>query len=239
MNKPELTPKMAGVVERMARAGHPPLDQLTPEAAEDVIVMTVEADGTGALYPVVYCRRDGRLEEHPLPGHPLLDFATREHADALQQLLLRQDASIFGVANHDPLDLAPHAKVTASSTLGTLDPAAGWPLAEERRHRLDSDLGIVVPVDPVLDSVSVLITTSIDTELVVSLWTTGQLQNAVPVTVEPAAKVVAAEPDHRDLEIGAAEPPRLHDSIVRAVTQRKRRGRARARDHARRGRPRR
>ena len=51
---------------------------------EDVIVMTVEADGTGALYPVVYCRRDGRLEEHPLPGHPLLDFATREHADALQ-----------------------------------------------------------------------------------------------------------------------------------------------------------
>lgn len=112
-----------------------------------------------------------------------------EHADALQQLLLRQDASIFGVANHDPLDLAPHAKVTASSTLGTLDPAAGWPLAEERRHRLDSDLGIVVPVDPVLDSVSVLITTSIDTELVVSLWTTGQLQNAVPVQHERSTTV--------------------------------------------------
>ena len=35
---------------------------------EDVIVMTVEADGTGALYPVVYCRRDGRLEEHAAAG---------------------------------------------------------------------------------------------------------------------------------------------------------------------------
>ncbi|HSW20369.1 MAG TPA: alpha/beta hydrolase [Ramlibacter sp.] len=34
MKKPELTPKMAGVVERMARAGHPPLDQLSPEAAK-------------------------------------------------------------------------------------------------------------------------------------------------------------------------------------------------------------
>jgi hypothetical protein len=29
-----LTPKMASVVERMARAGHPPLNQLTPEAAK-------------------------------------------------------------------------------------------------------------------------------------------------------------------------------------------------------------
>ena len=29
-----LTAKMASVVERMARAGHPSLDQLTPEAAK-------------------------------------------------------------------------------------------------------------------------------------------------------------------------------------------------------------
>jgi hypothetical protein len=29
-----LTPKMASVVERMARAGHPPLDRLTPEEAK-------------------------------------------------------------------------------------------------------------------------------------------------------------------------------------------------------------
>ncbi len=28
-----LTPKMASVVERMARAGHPPLDALTPDEA--------------------------------------------------------------------------------------------------------------------------------------------------------------------------------------------------------------
>ena len=51
---------------------------------EDVIAMTVEADGTGSIYPVVYVRREGRLEEHALPAHPLLDFATPAHADALQ-----------------------------------------------------------------------------------------------------------------------------------------------------------
>jgi hypothetical protein len=49
--------------------------------------MTVEADGTGDLYPVVYLRRAGRLEEHALPGHPLLDFTTRAHVDALHGVL--------------------------------------------------------------------------------------------------------------------------------------------------------
>ena len=29
-----LTPKMAGVVERMSRAGHPPLNQVSPELAK-------------------------------------------------------------------------------------------------------------------------------------------------------------------------------------------------------------
>jgi thioredoxin reductase len=61
-----------------------PLVHVLDTMTEDVIVMTVEADGTGAIYPVVYTRREGRLEEHALPGHPLLDFATMAHAEALQ-----------------------------------------------------------------------------------------------------------------------------------------------------------
>jgi thioredoxin reductase len=54
---------------------------------QDVIVMTVEADGTGAIYPVVYIRHDGRLSEQALPGHPLLDFQTPAHEDALRGAL--------------------------------------------------------------------------------------------------------------------------------------------------------
>jgi thioredoxin reductase len=49
----------------------------------DVIAMTVEADGTGAIYPVVYVQSDGRTSEFALPGHPLLDFATADHRAAL------------------------------------------------------------------------------------------------------------------------------------------------------------
>ncbi len=68
------------------------LDTMT----DDVVVMTVEADGAGSIYPVAYVRRDGRLGEHPLPPHPLLDFATRAHADALQAAV----AGVLGVPAH-------------------------------------------------------------------------------------------------------------------------------------------
>ena len=54
---------------------------------EDVMCMTVEADGTGAIYPVVYVRHDGRLAETALPGHPLLDFETPAHHEALRGAL--------------------------------------------------------------------------------------------------------------------------------------------------------
>jgi hypothetical protein len=49
----------------------------------DLVAMTVEADGTGSIYPVVYVRREGRLAEHALPAHPLLDFSTADHRAAL------------------------------------------------------------------------------------------------------------------------------------------------------------
>jgi thioredoxin reductase len=53
----------------------------------DLVAMTVEADGTGGIYPVAYVHRAGRTEEHALPGHPLLDFATAEHRTALAGVL--------------------------------------------------------------------------------------------------------------------------------------------------------
>ncbi len=43
----------------------------------------------------------------------------REYMNELQQVMLRQDASIIGVAGDDPDDLAKSARVTASSTLET------------------------------------------------------------------------------------------------------------------------
>jgi hypothetical protein len=51
--------------------------------AEDMVAMTVEADGTGAIYPMAYVRSGGRLEEHALPADPLLDFTSPAHTAAL------------------------------------------------------------------------------------------------------------------------------------------------------------
>jgi thioredoxin reductase len=64
-----------------------PLVHALDGMTEDVMAMTVEADGTGAIYPVLYVRHDGRLAETSLPGHPLLDFETPVHQDALRAAL--------------------------------------------------------------------------------------------------------------------------------------------------------
>jgi thioredoxin reductase len=54
---------------------------------EDLVAMTVEADGQGGLYPMVFVRVGGVLREHQLPGHPLLDFNTPEHVSALHEAI--------------------------------------------------------------------------------------------------------------------------------------------------------
>jgi len=59
-----------------------PLVHALDTLERDVIAMTVEADGTGGIFPVIYVRHGGRVEEHALPGHPMRDFATTEHREA-------------------------------------------------------------------------------------------------------------------------------------------------------------
>jgi hypothetical protein len=54
---------------------------------DDMVAMTVEADGAGSIYPVVYVRQGGRLSEHVLPADPLLDFTTAAHVAALSAAL--------------------------------------------------------------------------------------------------------------------------------------------------------
>jgi hypothetical protein len=70
-------------------AGILPLVHALDGMTRDLAAMTIESDGKGALYPVVYVRRDGVLSEHALPEEPLLDFATEAHRVALDQALER------------------------------------------------------------------------------------------------------------------------------------------------------
>jgi hypothetical protein len=100
----------------------------------------------------------------------------------LQRVLLREDASLIGLINDDPGDLARTANVTASSWLGTLaveDLVQRWPL--------ESDAGLVLPVDPELAGFELLVDAAADTDLVVEVHDPERGQNYVPRRLATAA----------------------------------------------------
>ena len=52
------------------------VDGIGDDGTADALALTLEADGTGAIYPVIYLRRDGRVEERMIEPDPLLRFDT-------------------------------------------------------------------------------------------------------------------------------------------------------------------
>lgn len=116
------------------------------------------------------------------------------HTRLLQQTLLREDAPLIGVRADDEADLAPRATVTASSertVLSTLDHLApATEGAEAPEFVLDRDLGVLLPVDPRLDTVRLRTRAAAGTTLTAELWTTGRPQNYVPLHHE---RTVTAE----------------------------------------------
>lgn len=105
-----------------------------------------------------------------------------ERPRLVHQTLLRQDASVIGVADDDPGNLARTARVSASSHLARLaaEPTEGEPGTP---YPLTRDLALLLPVDPALDTVDLLVhgaPDGTDRELTVELWGTGTPENAVP-----------------------------------------------------------
>ena len=54
----------------------------------------MEADGTGAIFPVLYVRRDGQSEEHALDPDPLHDFEGPIYRRAVGEILERLSPSL-------------------------------------------------------------------------------------------------------------------------------------------------
>ncbi|HUQ79312.1 MAG TPA: NAD(P)-binding domain-containing protein [Patescibacteria group bacterium] len=76
-----LGPRDEGVVPLAAF-----LDGAGDDGTVDSVGVTLEADGTSAVYPVLYLRRDGKVEERPVDPDPLLRFdtpAVRERVGAI------------------------------------------------------------------------------------------------------------------------------------------------------------
>jgi hypothetical protein len=126
--------------------------------------VTGEAAGTGAALAA-------QLETSPR------DVGST-HLATLRETLLRQDASLLGARWESAADLALQAVASASSTLRRLavEPADGelLPLDEH-------DLGILVPADPALDAVEVLLEARHATQIDVELWSTARGENHIPV----------------------------------------------------------
>jgi len=103
------------------------------------------------------------------------------HVSTLHRTLLREDAAVLGVLWDDPGDYALSATATASSTLDDLSDHEDSGDQETLMSLAATDLGLLIPVDPELASIRVLVELSAPSELAVELWSTARGENQVPV----------------------------------------------------------
>lgn len=109
------------------------------------------------------------------------------YMDELQQVMLRQDASIIGLANKDDRDLARTAQISASSSLQRIGVKS-----TDLKHRLTEDIGFIIPVDPKVEFIDLLVDADVNSSLQVELWDTGRKENYVPIR-EQLSTVVSIE----------------------------------------------
>ncbi|MFN2543839.1 MAG: NAD(P)-binding domain-containing protein [Actinomycetota bacterium] len=64
-----------------------PLQDFADRSGSDAVAICVETDDHGEIHPAVYVRRNDRVEDHVLPGDPLLRFDGSEHRAELTSLL--------------------------------------------------------------------------------------------------------------------------------------------------------
>jgi thioredoxin reductase len=64
-----------------------PLQHFLDSGGVDAVAATLESNGQGNPYPVIYVRNDGSVAEHALPPDPLLDFTGGEYQAELRNVL--------------------------------------------------------------------------------------------------------------------------------------------------------
>ena len=64
--------------------GIQPLAHVLDAGGPDALITTIESDGTGAIYPVLYVRRNGAIDERPLEPDAFNDFSGAGHRRAIE-----------------------------------------------------------------------------------------------------------------------------------------------------------
>ncbi|SDW03696.1 FAD-dependent oxidoreductase [Paenibacillus sp. CF384] len=124
------------------------------------------------------------------------------HLRELQQTMLKQDASIIGLRNEDSNDLALRATVKASSTMTRL--AVETPV---EAYPLKSDIGLLLPADPDIDGIELLVDAEEAATLTVELWNTGRGENYVPHTLQTSASAQVGKGDRQWVKLNLQWKP--------------------------------
>ena len=69
--------------------GVQPLADVLDVGGPDALIATLEADGSGAIFPVVYSRVGGQIVERAIEPDPLLRFDTTDTRLAIDDLARR------------------------------------------------------------------------------------------------------------------------------------------------------
>lgn len=110
----------------------------------------------------------------------------------LQQTLLWKDAAIIGLKYEDPTDVALQATVTASSHLTKIE-------VEKAKNpfHLDTDVAFLIPVDPKMMDIEILMDVKKDTEVEVEVWDTGKPENYIPHILQVKDTVTVKKGDRQ------------------------------------------
>ncbi|NGN64231.1 FAD-dependent oxidoreductase, partial [Streptomyces sp. A7024] len=120
----------------------------------------------------------------------------RERFELMRSALRRADASVLGVVDDDPANLALQATVRASSALSR-------PTAEVSSGTLPltTDIAMVVPADPALHDLELLVDAAAATSLTVELHDPLKPQNYLPLALIASRSVQVAAGEKRWLRI--------------------------------------
>jgi thioredoxin reductase len=64
-----------------------PVSHFLDEAGPDSLASTIEVDESGTIFPIMYLRKSGRIQEHPLPPHPLHVYEDVSYRRAVEAML--------------------------------------------------------------------------------------------------------------------------------------------------------